>query len=98
MGKTVRGPMGPIGPPGPPGPPADSSFSSYSEVCNQSPLSQNLDAGWAKPLACPISVLSHRLGEGEAALEAGSLIYLQDENKLVLKTSSQWVELQVSGI
>lgn len=31
----------------------------------------------------------------EVAYESGSLVYLLDENKLVLKTtSSRWVELQ----
>lgn len=88
MGKTVRGPMGP---PGPPGPPGGSYYS--SETSSTSCASPNLRN--AEPLACPASVTSFDLLP-TASVEAGTLVYLRDENKLVLKTASTWVELQVS--
>ena len=97
MGKTVRGPIGPPGNPGPPGPPGlpgDSGGSEgRGELCRQPP-NLVMDGGLIQPLACPMSAPSRQLLE-RSYFEAGSLIYLQDENKLVLKTSSKWVELQV---
>ena len=100
MGKTVRGPIGPPGVPGPPGAPGLPGDSGYSEgrgeLCRQSPNSV-MDGGLIQPLACPMSAPSRQLLE-RSYFEAGSLIYLQDENKLVLKTSSKWVELKVSHI
>ena len=97
MGKTVRGPIGPPGNPGPPGPPGlpgDSGDSEgRGELCRQPP-NLVMDGGLIQPLACPMSAPSRQLLE-RSYFEAGSLIYLQDENKLVLKTSSKWVELQV---
>jgi len=96
MGKTVRGPIGPPGVPGPPGAPGLPGDSGYSEgrgeLCRQSPNSV-MDGGLIQPLACPMSAPSRQLLE-RSYFEAGSLIYLQDENKLVLKTSSKWVELK----
>ena len=97
MGKTVRGPIGPPGVPGPPGPPGLPGDSGYSEgrgeLCRQSHNSV-MDGGLIQPLACPMSAPSRQLIE-RSYFEPGSLIYLEDENKLVLKTSSHWVELKV---
>ena len=91
MGKTVRGPMGPPGPPGPPrqpgypGPPGTGDGSK----CNNAKriLGSN---------TCTITVSSFDV-VNTMAFEAGSLIFVKDQNKLLLKTSDSWLALQVSN-
>lgn len=90
MGKTVRGPIGPPGPSGPSGPPG---LPRSSDGICRSVNHANVNI---RPLTCPLSVPTRQAIE-TTFFEAGSLIYLQEESKLVLKTSSAgWVELQVS--
>ena len=84
MGKTVRGPMGPPGSRGPPGEPCDSS-NDWSALKN--------DDG--RPLNCPVSVSSRRQIERNH-YEIGSLVFVREENIMVLKTSENWLELQVT--
>ena len=104
MGKTVRGPMGPPGPPGPPGqpgypgPPGPAGYggkdggpssSGDGSKCNNAKriLGSN---------TCTITVSSFDV-VNTMAFEAGSLIFVKDQNKLLLKTSESWLALQVSN-
>lgn len=82
MGKTVRGPIGPEGPMGPPGPPGSPGVSSYST---------------SSPVPCPMVVPSREMIESRP-FEAGSLVFLKKEEKLVLRTSDAWYELKVLSI
>ena len=103
MGKTVRGPKGPPGPPGPPGRPGysgppgppgssqgdeDPSFSFGIDKCND----KNKLTG---STSCPLTVRSYE-AVNNMAFEIGSLIFVKDQNKLLLKTSESWLALQVS--
>ena len=76
------------GPPGPPG------IRSSSSSCHLQRRHYNgLDSG-----DCPFSVESQsKLLESshDTLIEAGTLVFLKEENKMVLKTSEGWLELQV---
>ena len=100
MGKTVRGPMGPPGPPGPPGqqgypgPPGAPGYGG-----NDGRPSSQID--WSKCnnakriLGCTITVPSFDV-VNTMAFEAGSLIFVKDKNRLLVKTSESWLALKVS--
>ena len=45
---------------------------------------------------CPLLAESRRRLESHALIEEGTLVFLKAENKMVLRTSEGWVELQVS--
>ena len=80
----------PSGPPGPPG------IQSSSSICH---LPRQRHYNGFESGECPMSVESqHKLlesGEG-TFIEAGTLVFLKKENKMVLKTSEGgWLELQV---
>jgi len=77
--------MGPPGPPGPPGLPGSPSSS-------QGLLCRSNHPGEA--LSCPLLVQSLEVIESRP-FEAGSLIFLKKEEKLVLRTSDSWFELKV---
>ena len=85
MGKTVRGPIGPEGPMGPPGPPGPPGLPGSTDVLTcGSP---------GETLSCPLLVQSQEVIESRP-FEAGSLIFLKKEEKLVLRTSDSWFELK----
>ena len=100
MGKTVRGPMGPPGPPGrpgypgPPGPPGSSqddgrpSLSFGVDKCND-------NNKITRSTSCLLTVPSYE-AVNNIAFETGTLIFVKDQNKLLLKTSESWLALQVS--
>ena len=80
----------PSGPPGPPG------IRSSSSACH---LQRQRHYNGFESGQCPLTVESQTklLESGDGTLiEAGTLVFLKEENKMVLKTSQGgWLELQV---
>ena len=81
--------LGPPGPPGMPGP-QGSGHGGGRSSCPQRRHYSGLESG-----KCPFLAESRRRLESHALIEEGTLVFLKEENKMVLKTSEGWVELQV---